>query len=56
MTDEQKKAVRDAATGGKISCKVALELAVKFDLKPSELGALLDDEGIRVKGCQLGCF
>lgn len=56
MTDEQKAAVDGAVKDGRISCKKALELAAVLGVKPSEVGAYLDDAGVKVKGCQLGCF
>jgi len=56
MTDEQKAAVDAQVRDGRISCRKALELAEKLGVKPLEVGAYLDETGVKVKGCQLGCF
>ena len=40
----------------KLSCAVALQLARKFVVKPSEIGAICNEQNIRISNCQLGCF
>lgn len=40
----------------KIDCHTALGIAKKFSVHPKEIGAKLDELGIRIGPCQLGCF
>jgi hypothetical protein len=56
MTEEQKQAVRDAAVDGKLPCAKAFQLSVELDLSLREIGRFCNEEDIRVKNCQLGCF
>ena len=44
------------AKDGKIDCHTALGIAKKLSIHPKEVGAKLDDMGIRICSCQLGCF
>jgi hypothetical protein len=48
--------VRKAARGGKISCERLLRLARETNAAPAELGKICDEEGIKIRRCQLGCF
>ena len=41
---------------GKITCKQALRISEEEGISPAELGALLNELKIKVRGCQLGCF
>jgi len=41
---------------GKINCHTALGIAKKFSVHPKEVGAKLNEMGIRICSCQLGCF
>ena len=40
----------------KIACAAALEIAGEFGVEPSVVGGICNDLGIRISGCQLGCF
>jgi hypothetical protein len=44
------------AKEGKIDCHTALGIAKKCGVHPKEVGKKLDDMGIRICNCQLGCF
>jgi len=49
----------DASTlpaGGAIRCPVALAMASRLGIATKDMGRLLDHLGIKVRGCQLGCF
>lgn len=48
--------VKSESKNGKISCRQALKLATEMDVSPKELGGLLNEIGIKVASCQLGCF
>ena len=54
--EELKKALKEAAHEGNLSCEKAWELADKADVEKSEVGALADEVGIKIRACQLGCF
>jgi hypothetical protein len=41
---------------GRISCKTALELAKKAGVAPTKVGRILNDMGVKISSCQLGCF
>ncbi|MFH0815599.1 MAG: hypothetical protein V1934_02110 [Methanobacteriota archaeon] len=53
---ELEKALLKRAKGGKISCRNALAIAKETGTPPAKVGAMLDDLGIRITNCQLGCF
>lgn len=48
--------IKSESKNGKIPCRKAFELAAEMDLSPKELGNLLNEAGIKVSTCQLGCF
>jgi hypothetical protein len=56
MSDHIKERIRQEAKGGKLACKRALELARELGCAPAEVGKAADEEGIKIAGCQLGCF
>ena len=57
MTKEQEDFIRGAAAkDGRLSCEAAHELAKELGVTLEEIGRFCDDNGIRIKDCQLGCF
>ncbi len=40
----------------RISCETAMEVAEEAGVPPSNIGRLLNDMGIKIHSCQLGCF
>jgi len=48
--------IRAGAAGGKLPCPVALDLALEFKVPARVVGALANELGVRIGGCQLGCF
>jgi hypothetical protein len=57
MTQEELKArIRSAVPEKKIACAAAFRLAEELSISRRELGGLLDELRIKIKGCQLGCF
>lgn len=50
------EAVRDAAAGGRLSCARGLALARRLRVEPVVIGQTADRLGIKIEGCQLGCF
>jgi hypothetical protein len=56
MTKEQQEAIRKEVEDNRLSCETAHWLAKELNLSLAEIGRFCDEEGIRVKDCQLGCF
>jgi len=50
------KEVKAAAHNGKITCPAALEIAERMGVQPGLVGRAADIAGIKITGCQLGCF
>lgn len=42
--------------GGWISCERARALAKRLDIKPGDVGRLLDRLDVKIRQCVLGCF
>ncbi len=57
MDDQElRELINNTQADGRISCKAALELAKATGISPARVGRLLNDMGIRIFTCQLGCF
>ena len=54
--DNLTEKIKNESKNGKISCRQALKLAEEAGVSPKELGGLLNEIGIKVATCQLGCF
>jgi len=39
-----------------IKCPQAFSIAEKYNLKKSEIAAYCNTHGVKIRGCQLGCF
>jgi hypothetical protein len=49
-------ALQAAAVDGTVTCAEAEETARRLELSPAEVGAAMDDLGLRIVKCQLGLF
>jgi hypothetical protein len=47
---------RLAGASGRVPCKALLALAGKAKVSPRRIGRLCDQLGVKIVGCQLGCF
>jgi hypothetical protein len=57
IDDSQLKAMLMAKQKeGKITCEEACEIADENGVSRAKVGSLLDELGIRIMACQLGCF
>ena len=56
VTDEMKAAVLAKAVDGKITCPVLRKFADDNGVSYKVAGAAADMAGVRVGGCELGCF
>ena len=50
------ESIKNKSKDDKISCRVALDLAAEMGVSPSEVGEEINKLGIKIVGCQLGCF
>ena len=51
----EKRSVRDGEKV-KLPCAVAFKIAEQYGVKIAEIGALCNEQNIRISQCQLGCF
>ncbi len=56
LTEEQKKEIRASVVDGKLPCARAFQLSVELKISLKEIGKFCNEDGIKVKNCQLGCF
>lgn len=54
--EKVKRAVLELAKDGRISCRKAFEIAEDTGVPVREVGKIIDELGIKIVGCQLGCF
>jgi hypothetical protein len=40
----------------RISCKTAMDIAQQTGTPARKIGEILDEMGIKIRSCQLGCF
>jgi len=56
--DEEK--IRDAfekeGIGKEIKCPVAFEISDKYDIPKLDISRYCNRHGVKIRGCQLGCF
>ncbi|MGE5484138.1 MAG: hypothetical protein ACM3X4_03845 [Ignavibacteriales bacterium] len=50
------EAVKSAARDGRLPCKEAFGLAAALGVAPALVGRAADVLGVKISGCQLGCF
>ena len=50
------EAVRKAAVDNRISCRSAFDVASREDVAVEEVGRVVEELGIKIVGCRLGCF
>ena len=50
------EAIGRAAVGGRISCRAAFRISAEKGVATAEVGRLIDEMGIKISSCQLGCF
>ncbi len=53
---ELKDMIMEKQSSGRISCKVACEIADQTGTPRRDIGRILDDLHIKIHSCQLGCF
>lgn len=48
--------MKELFPGGRISCTEARAFAQEWGIELREIGELCDDAGLKICGCELGCF
>ena len=48
--------ILNISQNGKIDCAQAFQIARKLSITPKEVGAKIDELGLKIISCQLGCF
>lgn len=56
MNTEIKKALKEKAKEGRITCSEAQEIARRLGVLPKEIGKTANALGIKITDCQMGCF
>jgi hypothetical protein len=54
--DKVIEAIKERAQEGRIPCAVCFQIAEEYGIPKRELGAILNDLGIKVIQCQMGLF
>ena len=54
--DKVIEAIKERATEERIPCAACFQIAQEYNIPKRELGALLDELGIKVVQCQMGLF
>ena len=58
MTDQKElmEKLKELFPQGRITCTEAHDLAREWDMDTRELGEACNEAGIKISGCELGCF
>ena len=56
MADKLQEQITISLVEGKLPCASAFKIAGKDKLEPKVVGDKADEMGVRIVGCQLGCF
>ena len=54
--EELRLRLKRESVDGRIPCSSALRIAAELELDPEVVGEVLDELGIKIIQCQLGCF
>jgi hypothetical protein len=50
------EAVKNASSGGRLTCEKAHDLGRELNVPLREIGEVCNELKIKIKACQLGCF
>lgn len=56
MSTELEEKVTASLVDGQLPCPVTFQIAQALKVSPREIGETVDNLGIRIVNCQLGCF
>lgn len=56
MSTELEEKITSSLVNGKLPCPIAFKIAKQLKVNVLEVGETTDKLGIKISGCQLGCF
>lgn len=59
MVEKKEKirvSLKEQSVGGKISCPLARNISEELNVPYEEVGRVADELGVKISGCELGCF
>jgi hypothetical protein len=56
INDKVVEEIKEKATGGKLPCATARQIAEKLGVSYRDVGKAADMLHVKITGCQLGCF
>lgn len=56
MNEELEKKMKSSLVNGKLPCPVAFQISKELKVSLNEIGEKANNLGIKISGCQLGCF
>jgi hypothetical protein len=56
MKERLEEQLRDKASGGRLPCALAREIAESLGVPYSEVGRAANELSIKITSCELGCF
>lgn len=56
MSKELEEKLKEVVVDNRLQCPVAFEVAKELKITPREVGDKANELGIKIAGCQLGCF
>ena len=56
VTEDLKNAISDALVQGRLPCKSAWDIALRFKMHKMKVSGACEAMGVKIKHCQLGAF
>ena len=56
LIDAVRERAQETDGGKKLACAEAFELAQEFGVEVAEIGHICNQQNIKIRKCQLGCF
>jgi len=56
MSTELEAKMRSSLVNGRLPCAIAFQIAKELKVSLKEIGETANKLGIKISGCQLGCF
>ncbi len=56
LSTELEEKITSSLVNGKLPCPIAFKIAKQLKVSVLEVGETTDKLGIKISGCQLGCF
>jgi hypothetical protein len=56
VASELENKISESLVNGKLSCPAAFKIAKDLKVSPKDIGDACNKTGVKISGCQLGCF